>query len=158
MVSSFWRDLEVAKTAEEEVLSVLSQLAPEIEFIDVSDNRDYFYKGDILAKLPDGNTVMIEVKRDTCIGKTGNVLCQDEKKYWDKDFWQKGTMHSDYEIYCVVSPQLRRIYVIDFKILFAHYKDVKYRVFENDEGKEIIYLVPLDYIQSKNGLLWTIDY
>lgn len=67
-------------------------------------------------------------------------------------------MHSDYEIYCVVSPQLRRIYVIDFKILFAHYKDVKYRVFENDEGKEIIYLVPLDYIQSKNGLLWTIDY
>ena len=158
MVESFWRDLEIAKTAEQDVISALSYLAPEIKFIDVSNDRAYFYKGDIKAILPDGRIVMIEVKRDTRIHETGNILCQEKKKYWGKDEWQKGTMHSDYEIYCIVSPQLRRIYVIDFKILLAHYKSGKSRVFQNDEGIEDIYLLPLEYLKSKDGLLWTIDY
>jgi hypothetical protein len=65
---------------------------------------------------------MIEVKNDEVIHKTGNVLCEEEVYYKSYDFWKSGFMYSDYEIYCVVSEADRRIYVIDFKVLKAHYK------------------------------------
>lgn len=158
MITSFWYDLQIAKTAEEEVISALSNLAPDIEFINVSNDKEYFYKGDIKAILPDGRCAMIEVKRDTRIGDTHNILCQEAKKYWDKDYWQKGTMHSDYEIYAIVSPQRRRVCFIDFKVLFAHYKEGKHKVFITEEAAEDIYLLPLEYLEEQGGIIATVDY
>ena len=158
MITSFWHDLQIAKTAEEEVISALSNLAPDIEFVNVSNDKEYFYKGDIKAILPDGRCAMIEVKRDTRIGDTHNILCQEAKKYWDKDYWQKGTMHSDYEVYAIVSPQRRRVCFIDFKVLFAHYKEGKHRVFITDEAAEDIYLLPLEYLEEQGGIIATVDY
>ena len=67
-------------------------------------------------------------------------------------------MYSDYEVYAIVSPQLRRIYIIDFKILFAHYKEGKHRIFETNEAIEDIYLLPLEYLEEQGGIIATVDY
>ena len=67
-------------------------------------------------------------------------------------------MHSDYEIYAIVSPQRRRVCFIDFKVLFAHYKEGKHRVFETNEAAEDIYLLPLEYLEEQGGIIATIDF
>lgn len=45
----------------------------------------------------------IEVKDDSRIADTGRVLCEERVCYKDGDYFQKGFMYSDYDIFCVVS-------------------------------------------------------
>jgi hypothetical protein len=65
----------------------------------------------------DGKEIMIEVKDDSKIAETQNVLCEEEVYYDNIQDFVKGNFHSDYEIYCVVSKAERKVYVMDFSIL-----------------------------------------
>lgn len=64
MVKQFFVDLESAKAAERLVLDTFSNLTSAYEFKDVSNERKYFYKGDIIATDQNGREIGIEVKQD----------------------------------------------------------------------------------------------
>ena len=67
MVKNFFSDMAIAKTAERTVLNVFSKIAPQYNFTDVSNDRRYFYRGDILTIAKDGREIGIEVKQDSRI-------------------------------------------------------------------------------------------
>ena len=60
---------------------------------------------------------MIEVKNDSCIASSGNILCEEENYIKADNRMIKGNMYCDSDIFCIVSQQARKIYVLDFKRL-----------------------------------------
>ena len=108
MVKNFFSDLENSKQAERVARECLSALTSDYTFTDVSNIRDYFYKGDIMAVGADGSRTFIEVKQDSRIHETGNVLCEEKILFFDTGM-KKGNMQSNYDVYCVVSIAARKM-------------------------------------------------
>lgn len=158
MIKDFWKDLELAKPAEQLVLNTLASLTTDYTFTDVSNERKYFYKGDIKATGADGKEIFIEVKNDSRIADTGNVLCEYENYIKDGGYFIKGNMQSDYDVYCVVSQQARKIYVIDFEILQANYTRGYHKVIQHYDQDTYCYLLPLAQIKRLGGLIAELDY
>lgn len=157
MLSDFFKDMNSAKAGERIVKEALIQLKPDYVFKDVSNDRYYYHKGDIRAIDKNGKETLIEVKQDSRIAETGNVLCED-MVYFNDSGYKSGNMHSDYEIYCVVSQTDTKIYVIDFSILKQIYKKGRYKIIPHTEQTTYCYLLPLTQIQECGGLLGTINY
>lgn len=157
MVKNFFSDMAIAKTAEKTVLDVFSKIAPQYNFKDVSNDRRYFYRGDILTIAKDGREIGIEVKQDSRIWETGNVLCEEKVLFFDSGMAQ-GNMYSNYDIYCVVSPQKRRIWVFDFAIMKKLYKNGRYIEIQHEEQITFAYLVSIDYFDRNGALIAIIDY
>lgn len=157
-MSQFQKDLFEAHKAEQIVLDILSSLAPGYTFEDVSNDSKYYHKGDIKAVDSNGKEIMIEVKDDSCIYKTGNILCEEENYYFEADYYKRGNFYSDYEIYCVVSQQARKIYLFDFSILKQIYKKGEYREIRHYENICCCYLLPLGWAKKYNALIKEIDY
>lgn len=149
--------MAIAKTAEKTVLDVFSKIAPQYNFTDVSNDRRYFYRGDILTIAKDGREIGIEVKQDSRIWETGNVLCEEKVLFFDSGMAQ-GNMHSNYDIYCVVSPQKRRIWVFDFAIMKKLYKNGRYIEIQHEEQVTFAYLVSIDYFDRNGALIAIVDY
>ena len=103
MLRDFYKDLALAKPAEQLVLNTLSSLAPGYIFDNVSEVKEYRYKGDIKVTTPEGREIFLEVKDDSRIADTGNVLCEYRNYIKDGDYFIKGNMCSDYDFYCIVS-------------------------------------------------------
>jgi hypothetical protein len=122
MLSDFYKDLEAAQAAEHLVADTFSSLTSGYQFEWVGDRKEYRYRGDIKATAADGREIFIEVKDDSRIADTRNVLCEEENYIKDGDYFIKGNMKSNTDIYCVVSAAERKIYVMDFKILKSIYK------------------------------------
>lgn len=122
MLTEFHKDLEAAEWAEHLVADTFSSLTAGYKFEWVGDQREYRYKGDIKATSADGREIFIEVKDDSCIATTRNVLCEEENYIKDGDYFIKGNMKSETDVYCVVSAAEHKIYVIDFKVLQGIYK------------------------------------
>ena len=131
MVASFGDDLKLAHSAEDTVREELSKLTKDYTFYDVSGNREYYHKGDIKAVAADGKEFFLEVKCDSRIAETHNLLCEEEVLYFDSGELKKGNFYSDYEIYCVLSKEERKIYIMDFSKLKAHYKSGKYKTIKH---------------------------
>ena len=149
--------MAIAKTAEKTVLDVFSKIAPQYNFTDVSNDRRYFYRGDILTIATDGSEITIEIKQDSRIWETGNVLCEEKVLFFDSGMAQ-GNMHSNYDIYCVVSPQKRRIWVFDFAIMKKLYKNGHYIEIQHEEQVTFAYLVSIDYFDRNGALIAIVDY
>ena len=159
MVDNFYSDLRAARGAELLVKEVLSQLTDAYTFEDVSNKREYFYKGDILAiERATGKRVFIEVKDDSCIARTRNVLCEENVLYYDTNTIEKGNMGANYDIYCVVSQQERKIYVIDFATLQRNYKKGIYKVIPHPTQTTYCYLCSLHQVAEWGAGICTIDY
>lgn len=158
VVANFYRDLEKARKAEDLVRDVFASMTDDYTFTTVGDQREYFHKGDILAVDANGNKHFIEVKDDSCIGRTQNVLCEEEVFYNSIGDYLPGNMYSDYEIYCVVSQDTRKIYVIDFKVLKRIYHKGRYTDMPHKDQTSFVYLVPVAMIKRENGLIAVIDY
>lgn len=124
MLSEFYKDLEAAAWAEHLVADTFSSLTTGYTFEWVGDQKEYRYRGDIKATAADGREIFIEVKDDSRIADTRNVLCEEENYIKDGDYFIKGNMKSDTDIYCVVSAAERKIYVLDFKVLKKIYKSL----------------------------------
>lgn len=158
-MSQFQKDLAQAKYAEQLVREIFEALTTDYAFEDVSNDREYFYQGDIKATAwEDGREILIEVKDDSRIHQTHNVLCEDEVYYKDCDYYQKGNMHNKCDIYVVVSQADQKIYVIDFKILQNNYKRGEYRVIEHPTQASYCYLCGLAAIKSWGALIDVIEY
>lgn len=156
MVKGFKEDLKRGKKSEELVKEILEELAPEYEFR--ITGMLFQHKGDIEAIAPDGSVYYLEVKDDSCIAKTGNILCEEEVYYSDSDKLLPGNMYSDYQFYCVLSQSERKIYVIDFDILRANYKSGYYKEIPHPYQTTYAYLVELWKIKKWGGLITTIKY
>ena len=144
--TQFYKDLEAAKPAEQLVLQLLSSTGYDVE--DVSDDREYFNKGDIKLTLPDGRVFFIDVKDDSRIAETGNVLCEYEIYYKENDYYGKGDMKKDYDILAVVSQEEHKVYLIDFPLLKAKYKQGEHKVIRHYAQDTYCYLVQLAQINS----------
>lgn len=158
MVKQFYQDLAKAQETEELVRKILAEKAPSIHFISVGNIQKYYHKGDIKAVDNNGKEYMIEVKDDSRIAQTGNVLCEEWVYYFETDTQEKGNMYSDYEYYCVVSQQDRKIYVIDFQFLKKYYRSFDSKQINHSAQITFAYLVPIGFIKRKGGLIAEIDY
>lgn len=159
MVDNFYKDLEKARGAEALVAQILKQRNPEFQVIEVGDNRQYFHKGDILVITPTGEQHFFEVKDDSCIWKTGNVLCEDCVYYHNSDCYIDGNMYSDYEIYTVVNQNDRVIYFIDFKKLQKIYRKYgTYKEIAHSQQTTFAYLLDLYDIKRNGALIQEIKY
>lgn len=152
MLKEFYTDLEKAKAAEEIARNVLSTLAPDYNFVDVSYETKCYYKGDIKAIAPNGQEFFIEVKDDSRIADTRNILCEEEVYYKDANYFGKGNMQSDYDIYCIVSKSENRLYILDFNKLKTIYKKGEFKIIPHAQQNTHCYLLPL-YIADKYGAL-----
>lgn len=157
-VDNFDSDLSKGKRAEKIVREVFSALTDKYTFTDVSNDPYYYHKGDIIATAADGRQIMIEVKNDEVIYKSGNVLCEEEVFYKQDGYSKQGFMYNDYEVYCVVSEPERKIYVLDFKILKAHYRNGEYKYFDYPSQGSDTYLLALGIIKRYNGIIDIINY
>ena len=101
MLKQFKEDLAAAKEAEQIVKTAIATAGYQV--VDVADDPQYYHKGDLQIILPTGELRYVEVKDDSRIGDTRNILCEEEVYYKETDRFVKGNMYSDYDIYAVVS-------------------------------------------------------
>lgn len=159
MSKQFQIDLQKARVVEELVADVLTSVASGWTFELVGDQPQYFHKGDIIATAANGEKHFIEVKNDSCIAESGNVLCEEENYFKSGGYYSKGNIYSDYEIYCVVSQQERKMYFIDFKVMQQIYKRCGDYCYKNHwEQISYFYLLPLHRIKQFGGLIKVLNY
>lgn len=159
MLQRFNTDLENAREAELLVRDVLASLASEYTFTWVGDQKEYRYRGDIIAAAANGKEIFIEVKDDECIASTKRVLCEEENFIKDGEYFLKGGMQNQTDIYCIVSKSERRFYVIDFQILKSLYKKYgEFKVIYHTEQDTYCYLLDLCRVKQFDGLITIINY
>lgn len=159
MAIEFYKDLCAAKGAEKLVRECLEQLTNNYIFEDVSNNPEDYYKGDILAiERASGRRIYIEVKDDKRIADTRNILCEDFVRYEFTNTVAAGNMHCDTNIYCVVSQQERKIYVLDFKLLQSNYKKGIYKEIPHSDQTTLCYLCSLAQVASWGAGIAVINY
>ena len=158
MSKQFNKDLAVARVVEELVKNTLAALTTEYTFKNVGDQPQYFHKGDIMA-LGENQVRMIEVKNDSRIHETHNILCEEENYFKEGGYYAKGNMYSDYDIYCVVSQAERKMYFFDFKVIRDNYKRYGEFKFKNHYDQEsYFYTLPIGRVKQLGGLIRILEY
>ena len=164
MSSKFYEDLKKAKVGEEIVLDVLKNATNEWIFTNVSEDEEYYYKGDIEAWNIDVGCLYIDVKMDSRIAQTGNVLCEKKVYSYKDKKYHKGNLDSDYDDLAIISVEAKKIWIIDFNVLKKHYKEGRayskdhYDNNGNLSQKTIGTLCSLKQIKKWGGLLYEIEY
>ena len=159
MVKEFERDLAIGKEAEEIVMDVVSALRSDLTLVDISGDFRYYHTGDIAAIDKKNNKIyFIEVKNDSRIADTGNVLCEEEVYYKKKDYYGKGNMYSNADVFAIVSKQNQKIYFIDFKVLKKNYTKGTYKKIEHPAQDTHCFLCDLGRIKQWGGLIDEINY
>ena len=158
-VTNFLSDLDKAREAEDLVCNLFSKMTDEYLFENVGDQREYFHRGDIKAiHKGSGREIFIEVKDDSRIHETKNILCEEEVYFKDNDYWGKGCMHSEYDIYVIVSRVSNKIFVLDFKKLQHFYKDGEFKVVDHASQTTYCYLYPLGDAAARGALITAFGY
>lgn len=158
MLRDFKKDLEAAKPAEELVLRVLEAKTPVCLFHNVSDLKQYRYKGDIQIFVPTGTYYYVEVKNDSRIAETHNILCEEEVYYKNDDYYGQGNMCGDSDYYAVVSQAERKIYLLDFKRLQSIYRKGEYKEIKHYDQITYCYLLNLSIANKYGALIEIINY
>lgn len=158
MLMNFDKDLAKGKKGEQIVKKVFSERDKNHQYIDVSNDPKYYYKGDLIAVAADGKKTMVEVKNDGVIHKTHNILCEEAVFMKQKGKFNKGFMYSDYELFCVLSEPERKIYMVDFQILKQIYKQGRYKRFDYPDQYSDCYLLPIGTLKQYGGLINVVSY
>ena len=103
MLTNFYKDLEEAKIAEAIALEQLQAYYDYWILEDVSNVKECRYLGDIKATDFSGSTYYIEVKDDSRIADTKNILCEEENYINETNSFIKGNMSCKGDIYAIVS-------------------------------------------------------
>lgn len=157
MLFNFNRDLAIGLNGEQTVKEVLESLTDDYTFT-ASDNQ---HKGDIIAThTVSGQKYYLEVKTDSRIADTGNILCEESVYYYNNGVVAEGFMYRDYEYYCILSKSERKIYIIDFKVLHQNYikNSIKHTVLRYADQESDCYFVQLATIAAAGGLIKVINY
>lgn len=159
-MSQFTSDLEIGRRGELIALEAFTKLYPHCKFKDVARDKAYYYVGDIeVENTEKGTKAFIEVKNDSRIATTRNVLCEDE--YFDKyngEFYKGNMANVGTTFYCVVSEPERAIYILDYKELQKIYKQGEFKRIIHETQDTFAYLMPLSTLKRKGILLETINY
>lgn len=155
--SNFQKDLREAREAEIIAREVLSKTTEDYRFYDVSNMKKFRHRGDIVSRnLKDDSPCFIDVKDDSVIHHTRNILCEDRVSYNGRV--QDGFMRYDYDYLCIVSQPEKRMYLVDFDVLKKHYKQGRYLLQAYDWQYSHTYLFPLRKARKLNALVAEIDY
>jgi hypothetical protein len=159
MLKEFRKDLVAAQEGERRAEICFRTLGfDKYDFKNVGENPAYYDRGDILAiDKETGKEVCIEIKQDSRIAQTHNVLLEDEVDYFGVGL-KKGNLHSNYEIYAIVSPQKEKILVLDFEVLKKNYRKGTYKIIPHEEQVTFCYLLPIETIEKLGGVIAVIDY
>lgn len=150
-VSNFFSDLSKAQVAEILVRDKFQSLTNDWIFQWVGADKECRDLGDVLATdKQSGFSWYIEVKLDSRIADTGNVLCEEEVLYYETGRRKRGNMYNHSDYYCVVSKEASRIYIFDFKQLQKVYRKGRYTILGHAEQESKCFLVPLDLLKEKN--------
>lgn len=159
MNEQFLKDLEIGKTGEQIVIEKLRERNPDYTFTDVSTWPGYYYSGDIVAKSKEtGEKYLIEVKNDSRIADTHNVLCEHEVVYYESGKTVKGNMFCNTDFYMVVSQAERLIYQFNFQKLKEVYKQGVYKVIRHFSQETHAFLCSVDFLKEQGALINTIPY
>lgn len=158
MLKDFKADLQKGKRAEKIVINQLTSLLEGYIIEDVSEVPECYYLGDIRLTDRVGRVIYVEVKNDTRIAETGNVLCEEEVFYKESGELRPGNMFNSTDVYAVVSQQDRCIYFFDFYVLLANYKKGEFRQIEHYDQTTYCYLVNRWDIERWGGLIGIIYY
>ena len=154
MIKQFYADLARGKEAEKIVLAALEEKYPQYRFADVSDVVSCRHRGDITVTNALGEIKFIEVKDDSRICDTHNVLCEECNWFDDTSSFVDGYMYSNYELFAVLSRAEKKIYLIDFSVMKKIYKDKgNYKVIPHKEQVCYCYLLPLGEIEKAGGMI-----
>ena len=158
-MKQFWIDLAAGQKVEEQARQIFLSLTDEYDIENVSDVVACRHKGDLLATHKEtGKQTYLEIKADSRIHDTQNVLCEEENYFYDSGEFRKGNFHYDYEIYCVVSQEARKIYVMDFKVLKKIYKQGTYKSIRHPQEITYCFLLPLGVVKANGGLIDVIEF
>lgn len=158
MNRQFWNDLNNAKFAETLVLETFQAMSDKYYFEDVSKIPQFYYRGDIRALAADGREIFIEVKDDSRVASSKNILCEEEVYYKDIDAFGKGNMQNDTDIYVVVSQKERKMYVLDFKVLKENYQKGHYEMIEHYSSTTFCYLCNIADLKKWGAVIAILDY
>ena len=158
MLDNFYNDLEAAKVAEAIALEQLQAYYDYWTLEDVSQVRECRYLGDIKATDFNGSTYYIEVKDDSRIHETQNILCEEENYIHETDSFIKGNMSCKGDIYAIVSQPERKIYLLDYAKLREIYKKGNFKVIPHAQQTTYCYLLELCRAKQWGALIDIIEY
>ena len=152
--TDFNTNTEIAREAEEITIQLLHQLIEGTKFTSVHDDASCYHLGDILSS--DGK--YYDAKDDGVIHRTGNVFCE-EKKRWNSGNITDGWMRNgEYDYLCVLDNVDHNLYVLDFEKLKKVYKQGRY--IETYMGDNVTggYCLPLWKCRKYGILLYEASY
>lgn len=161
MLENFTRDLGIGRRAELTALEVFRQITDEFTFEDVANQKEYYHIGDIKAtEKATGDSFFLEIKNDSRIAQTHNVLCEDSVYYYKDRVRKRGNMYNEgTRYYCIVSESERKIYMIDFFILQNIYKKRgRFITIPHIDQESNCYLISLKTLEEAGALKGTISY
>lgn len=163
IVSDFKRDLLKSKKSEKIALDVLAFLGDldttgDYAIENVADIEEYWHLGDLLITDRDGLEVFVDVKDDSRIADTRNILCEDKVYYRNTKKKADGFMYSGYNYLAVVSQPEKKIYIIDFAKLQKEYKKGRFIILNYTWQYSEIFLYPLDTAIKKGMIMAEIEY
>ena len=180
MFDKFKTDLNNAKEAEKIVKDVLESMTNDFDFQDVSEKKECWHLGDIKAYynycsycsgFGFGDNPLsydeyeeykynyyIDVKDDSRIGDTGNILCEEKVYYKKNGIVKDGFMYNLYDYLAIVNEKDKMIYILDFHLLQKVYKQGrKMRLYYSDQYSDV-YLYSLDKAKDNGILMAVIGY
>lgn len=158
-MKQFWIDLALGQRVEEQARQIFMNMTDEYDIENVSDVVACRHKGDLLATHKEtGKQTYLEIKADSRIHETGNVLCEEENYFYDSGEFKKGNFHYDYQIYCVVSQEARKIWIMDFKVLKKIYKQGTYKSIRHPQEITYCFLLPLEVVKANGGLIDIVEF
>lgn len=156
MLSKFKEDLAAAKEAEQITKTAIA--AAGYKVFNVADQPEFYHRGDLQIELPSGELRYVEVKDDSRIADTKNILLEEEVYYKESGRLVPGNLYSDYDIYAVVSKTERKIYFFDFKKLKAIKSYGTYKTIQHPEQYSNCYLLELCRAKQFGALIAKINY
>lgn len=157
LTKQFKEDLAAAKEAEQIAKTAIA--AAGYKVFDVADQPEFYHKGDLQIQLPTGELRYVEVKDDSRIADTQNILLEEEVYFKDSGRYAKGYMYSDYDIYAVVSKSENTIYFFDFSKLKQIYKQFGiYKRIHHPEQYSDCYLLEMCRAKQFGALIAKIKY
>ncbi|MBQ2408866.1 MAG: hypothetical protein II309_05475 [Bacilli bacterium] len=162
MVKGFYNDLRRAKEAEKIAYEVFNRLTLNLLFEDVSDERQYYHKGDL--KIWDitnlyKEDLFMDVKDDSVIHRTKNLFAEESVFYKENNSLQNGFMkNSTYDYIAYMSKSEKKIYLLDFKKWQECYKMGIYKEMFHKYQNSYGYLMKLNQAIELGVVLATINY
>ena len=159
-VDGFIQDYEFGKIGEQITAKIFNLMGGKTySFTMVGHLYEYRHIGDIICrnKLTNKETI-IEVKNDTRIGTTGNVLCEIDNYYFDSGEHRKGNIYNPSDIYVVVSRDTHTLFVFNQEKLRQIMTRCRLINIPHQDQITTGFLVPVELAQEEGALITTVDF